>query len=230
MKSFVAIALGVFLAGEPQTPPQPLIRALGRIPGLRLLDPASDLRGVYTPQGLQDLGVSLPWVVRDVDGDGRADVVAVVVQPDGVSPKFGVVAIHSRTPGEAHWVIPLGTDVINGVAGGAATDVVTPLFCVECDANGWLRWNGRAYEEGLFRRGERVVIGAFEAGQAAALFASPRPGAAVVDRPPQCAPAVVRRVGGSAQNRWYLVETTTAGRRGWVPSTSLVEENECDGV
>ncbi len=202
MKSVVIAAmLGILAAGQAPSSP-PLLRGLTTTPGVRLLNPPTDLRGGYTQEELENLGVWPPWVVRDLDGNGRDDVAAVVVQAGQAGTRFGVVAIHDRAPRRLHWVVSLGAEAINGI--GGATDVVTPLFCVECDANGWYRWNGDSYEQGLYRRGEEVVIGTYETIQELPLFMTPRRDASVVQSLGQCAPATVRGVSGSMPDRWLL--------------------------
>lgn len=225
MKWVVAtVVLSVFATSQAPLSP-PLLRVLADVPGIRLLNPTTDLRGGYTEEELKALGVWPPWVTKDLDGNGRDDLVAVVVHASETATRFGVVAIHDRAPHRLHWVVSLGAEAINGV--DSASDVVTPLFCVECDANGWYRWNGDSYEQGLYRRGEEVVIGTYETTQKIPLFIAPRRDTSVVQYLDQCALAIVRGVGGSSRNRWYLIEVTEGGRRGWIPRGSLIEE-ECD--
>src|SRR5215831_7145044 len=112
------IVLLVTVAAQPKEPPL-LEQAMRRLSGVRLLDPSVDLAGGYTVEELKEFGYWPPWVVRDLDRDGRPDVAAVVVKP-GPTPQFGVVAVHARTPRTVHWVVPLQTQVVNGVAKGSA--------------------------------------------------------------------------------------------------------------
>src|SRR5438132_10983114 len=87
------------LAAAPDLPPAPSLLANGlrQLPGLRLLDQSSDLLGGISVDDLKDYGFWPPWLVRDLDRDGRPDVAAVVVKP---VPKlqYGVIAIHARNP------------------------------------------------------------------------------------------------------------------------------------
>jgi len=221
------MSLAAIFAEQPKLP-RLLEHALSGLPDLRVLDPASDLRGGYTLDDLKYFRAWPPWIVRDVDRDGRQDVVAVVVRPGPVGSAFGVIAVHARSPAQVQWVVPLGKDVINGIARGPGSDAVTPLFCIECDANGWFRWNGRSYEEGLYNAGERIAIGTDVKDEHLTLFALPSRNATPLYHPVPCTRAIVRRVAGSAEDRWYFVETDTSPRlRGWLPASFLVVENEC---
>jgi hypothetical protein len=227
MKYLVFFLLSALAVDELAVPPI-LQRALRGLPDLRLLDPSVDLVGVYTVNELKEFGYWPPWVVTDVDRDGRRDVVAVVVKP-GATPEFGVIAVHARTPITIRWVAPLGTEKINGVAKGPARDIVTPLYCVECDANSWYRWSGRTYEAELYVIGERIAIATYEKDHELGLFGGPTRDSRFLFRVTPCTEATVRRVGGTAQERWYFVET--AGRhsvRGWIPA-SFASESECIG-
>ena len=108
------------VAAQPM-PPQFLEQGLRTLPGLRLLDPAVDLVGGYTVEQLNGFGNWPPWVMTNVDRDGRSDVVAVVVKP-GTRPQFGVIAVHAGRQSFVQWVSALGDDPINGVAAGPARD------------------------------------------------------------------------------------------------------------
>jgi hypothetical protein len=218
--------VAVMVVSQPK-PPALLEQALLRHPDLRILDPSADLVGGYTIDELRQFRVWPPWVVRDVDRDGRADVVAVVVRPAGVGLEFGVVAVHARTPTVVHWVVSLGPEIINGVARGPGSDAVTPLFCIECDTNSWFRWSGRSYEADLHAVGERIAMATYEQ-QPLGLFATPSRDARLVFTIAPCTRATVRLVAGSDQDRWYFVETR--GRRpvrGWIPA--VLVNHECFG-
>jgi hypothetical protein len=217
---------------QPTLPPL-LEKALRGLPGLRLLDPSVDLVGGYTVNELKDFGFWPPWVVMDVDRDGRPDVVAVVVKP-GATPEFGVIAVHARTPTIVRWVAPLGTETINGVAKGSAgldRDQITPLYCVECDSNTWYRWSGRSYEPELHAVGEQLSSAdstTYRKGQALGLFAKPSRDSKFLFPIEHCTQAIVRRVAGSDKNRWYFVETKgRQGVRGWIPSSFVAGSGEC---
>ena len=210
------LALNLFFMALQQQPVPPplLLQALKSEPDVRLLAPATDLRE-YSQGQLQKLGYWPPWLELDLDRDKRPDVVAVVVKPSRPRPEFGVVAVHARTPNEVHWVVPIDLEPINGVAKGQAADVVVPLFCVECDANTWMRWSGEEYEAELYAVGERVDVGG-ETQADVPLYSSPN----LVSKPlaivGHCTTVVVRKVGGTPDQRWYFVETPE-GQRGWIP-------------
>jgi hypothetical protein len=223
----IAIALLLQAAPHraPTTPPL-LADAIRRLPGLRLLDPSVDLPGIYTVEEIKSFGYWPPWSERDLDHDGRRDVVAVVVKP-GSSPQFGVMAVHARQRTVVHWVAPLGQKTIEGVAKGDAADTVEPLFCIECDTNSWYRWSGHAYEAELYAVGERITIATYDEHQKLGLFARGTRESKLLFRVDPCTQATVLRVAGSEGNRWYFVETRDHDRiRGWVPS-SFVDADEC---
>lgn len=206
-------------------PPALLADALKTEPGVRLLNPASDLRE-YTQQELQKFGYWPPWLVADFDRDQRPDVAAVVVKPSSAGPEFGVIVVHARTPREIHWVIDFDVDRINGVAKGKAADTVVPLFCVECDSNLWFRWSGHEYEPELYAVGEEIEIGG-ETQADLPLYSSANLAAKPITAVPHCTTVVVRKVGGTPETRWYFVETPE-GQRGWIPDT-VVATDVCVG-
>jgi hypothetical protein len=232
MKYLVFFLLSAMAVDQPTLPPL-LEKALRGLPGLRLLDPSVDLVGGYTVNELKDFGFWPPWVVIDVDRDGRPDVVAAVVKP-GATPEFGVIAVHARTPTIVRWVAPLGTETINGVATGWAASpqgTVTPLYCIECDSNSWYRWSGRSYEAELHAVGEQLLSAdqtTYRKDQALGLFAKPSRDSRFLYPIEHCTEAIVRRVAGSEENRWYFVETKGRQRvRGWIPSSFVAGSGEC---
>jgi len=216
------MALQPLLAQQPPAAAPPLLlRALASEPDVRLLAPAADLRE-YSQEQLQKFGYWPPWLELDLDRDKRPDVVAVVVKPSRSGREFGVVAVHARTPDEVHWVVPLDVDPINGVAKGQAADIVVPLFCVECDANTWMRWSGEEYEAELHAVGERIDIGT-ETQADLPLYSSPNLSAKPVTSVAHCTTVVVRKVGGTPDQRWYFVETPE-GQLGWIPDRVISTE------
>ena len=216
MKIPVASVLALVLLQSAPQPPALLVDALKLEPGIRVLNPATDLREYSQPQ-LEKFGHWPPWVVRDLDRDKRPDVAAVVVRSLPKRTEYGVVAIHARTPKELHWVMPLDTEPINGVAQGPAADTVVPLFCIECDSNAWFRWSGEEYEADLYAVGEKIDIGS-ETQVDLPLYASANLTSKTVATVEHCTTIVVRKVGGTPEERWYYVETPD-GDRGWIPDT-----------
>ena len=203
------------LAALQQTPPPALlVQALKSEPGVRLLVPATDLRG-YTELELQKFGYWPPWIVQDFDRDMRPDVAAVVVKLSPGGTEFGLIAVHARSPKDVQWVVPLDVDPINGVATGSAPDTIVPLFCVECDANIWFRWSGEEYETTLYAVGEKIDTGS-EPQADLPLYSSPNLASKPVTTVEHCTTVVVRKVAGTPDERWYYVEAPS-GQRGWIP-------------
>ena len=222
MKLITASLLAsAFLQTTQVAPPALLEQALRLEPGVRLLNPATDLRQ-YSQLELQKFGYWPPWIEQDVDRDTRADVVAVVVKPSPSGTEYGVVAIHARTPNEVQWVIPLDIEPISGVTKGPASDTIVPLFCIECDANPWFRWSGEEYEADLYAVGEKIDIGS-ESQEDLPLYTSPNLSSKPVARVTHCTTVVVRKVGGTADQRWYFVETPE-GERGWISEKFTVSD------
>ncbi len=224
-----AVVVG-HLAAAPDPPPLPSLLANGlrQLPGLRLLDQSRDLLGGITVDDLKDSGYWPPWLVRDLDRDGRPDVAAVVVKP-GPRLQYGVIAIHARNPRVAEWVTPLGTQLLNGIAKGNAADTLIPLFCVDCDANAWFRWSGRAYEAELYAVGEELTL-ATDDERKVGLFARSSQASRLLFPLMQCTRAVVRRVAGTAGDRWYFVETRSRQRvDGWIPASFVFDAGGCEG-
>ena len=215
----------VFSAAQQPQPPSLLEQALKTEPGIRLLVPATDLKE-YSQQQLQEFGYWPPWLAQDVDRDKRPDVVAVVVRPSPTGTEYGVVAVHARAPKEVQWVVPLDVDPINGVAKGPAPDTVVPLFCVQCDSNIWFRWSGEEYEADLYAVGEKIDIGS-ETQEDLPLYSSPNLASKPVTRVEHCTTVVVRKVGGTPDERWYFVEAPD-GERGWI-SDKVTAADICIG-
>jgi hypothetical protein len=225
------LALSATVCAQERQPPPLLSDVLDRRQDLRLLDPSVDLPGGYTIDEIKDFGFWPPWIVVDLDHDGRPDVVAAVVRVTSKGTQFGVLAVHARTPAVLHWVVPLGAEPLNGVSSyPPGADTVMPLYCIECDANSWYRWNGHSYEARLHAVGDTVVIASHDMGRALGTFALPSRRSRFSAGIERCAEAKVRQVHGTShRTRWYLLEVQSApALRGWVPA-SLVEEDECVG-
>ena len=215
---------------EQEQPPSLLENVLRTRKDLRLLDPAIDLQEGYTVEEIKGFGYWPPWVVVDLDHDQRPDVVAAVVTRAPHRKRFGVIAVHAGRPGALQWVVPLGRSSLNGVAiDHPASDTVMPLYCIECDSNPWYRWNGHAYERGLYAIAEAVSVATSMKGVTLGMFAGPTWKSRFLGRVEPCADArVLRRRGTSYKTRWYFVQLDSSGRRGWVPA-SFLTESECIG-
>ena len=223
--SFSLFVLSALQQAPAASPPPLLQQALKAEPGVRLLVPATDLPD-YTELELQKFGYWPPWLVRDLDGDKRPDIVAVVVKPSPSGTEYGVIAVHAQAPQDVQWVVPLDTERINGVAQGPAPDTIVPLFCVQCDANLWFRWSGEEYETTLYAPGERVDVGS-ETQADLTLHSSANAASKPVTTVEHCTAVIVRKVGGTPDERWYFVETPD-GQRGWV-SDKFTEPDICIG-
>ena len=152
-------AAGGLTAAQTPVPPKLLADVLRARPEWRLLDPATDLAGDYTVAQLEALDRWPPWIGLDFDRDGRDDIAAVVVRRGTArEPEFTVVVVHGATPDHAVLVVPFRPQRIFGVSEGIKDDTVMPLYCADCDANVWYRWNGRAYEPRLHAVGESIRI------------------------------------------------------------------------
>jgi len=216
------------LAGANQSAPSLLRGALARHPELRLISPDSDFPGEYTEAQIRDLGCWPPWLQVDLDRDGRMDVAAVVAvaSPSGV--KFGVVSVFAAREDSIRWIVKPQKHSIFGVATGYARGAVTPLFCLECDANGWMTWSGRSFEPDLYVVGDSVAIAAIDEGARLGLFASPQSGATMTKVVEPCTRGVVVKVAGTPGKRWYFVRLGDGGASGWVPAEFAFEVN-CTG-
>ena len=214
-------------AAAPLSPPTLLADLLTSRPEWRLLDPALDLAGEYTIAQLVELDRWPPWIELDFDRDGKDDVAAVVVRKGGSAPEFTVAVAHAAAPGRGELVVPFGPRRVFGVSEGIKDDTVMPLYCADCDANIWYRWNGRAYEPWLHAVGESIRIGG-EAGRRTPLFAGPGSDTARSAESPYCAKAQVQEVGGDSGRRWYRVEVVAPSfPRGWVPQQLALADADC---
>jgi hypothetical protein len=119
------------------------------------------------------------------------------------------------------------------VAKGSAPDTISPLFCVECDANTWYRWSGRSYEAELHAVGEELLSAddtTNRKGRELRVFAKPSRGSRVLFRIEHCTEALVRQVAGSENDRWYRVEMKGRPQiQGWMPGSSVAGRGECIG-
>lgn len=93
---------------QPKSPAL-LVEALRQLPGVRLLNRDLDIPDDSVEKKDAPL---LPWIVADLDHDGRPDVVAAVVNRIATKTQFGVVAVHAKTPTQLNWVVPLADRLI----------------------------------------------------------------------------------------------------------------------
>lgn len=227
MRTIFGVGLLAFLTGQVSQPP-PLLTDVLRTEGLEIVDPDRHFPGRgYTRQELVELGAWSPWVSLDVDGDRRRDVIAAVARRKGDQLLFGVVAVHAREPRRVRWVEVPASDVIHGVVADPSGSI-TPLHCVECDANPWYRWSGRSYEAGLYARGEEIVLATAEKDVRLGLFERPDRASKLIAQFEECTTTatVLESRGNDYPNRWYLVELKAAVRtRGWIPTAFAADAN-----
>jgi hypothetical protein len=223
----VCLFLGlVILHADVASPPALLQRLLQSQKAWRLFNPRIDLPG-EEPASLAIIESNPPWIVGDLDHDGRDDVAAVVVSGSPSRRRFGVVAVHAATPRLPRWVVPLNAKPIVGVVTEPFADTVEPEFCTECDINPWFRWSGRGYELGLFATGDSVALGDDRAA-GADLLSRPLTSGAKRAHVQPCAEARVHDVAGRPRARWYFVETTIHPRtRGWVAARVVIAPGGC---
>jgi hypothetical protein len=238
MRWTVLLLVSATIATAQPKPPALLEQALRRLPGVSLLNPPVDLPSGYTIDQLKGFGYWPPWVVVDLDRDGRPDVVATTVRHSAAGAQFGVLAVHAQAPADVHWVAQFGNERINGVAaGGRFGDRVTPLYCIECDSNSWYRWSGSSYEVELFAIGERIGIASDPtidypelASGTLAVFGLPSRRSKVVAHVKPCTIARIVSVQGSSsyESRWYLVEIPKPKRvRAWIPAAFAGFPEDC---
>jgi hypothetical protein len=216
-----------FVLAQPK-PPALLVEALRQLPGVHLLNRALDIPDDSLEKNDAPL---VPWIVADLDHDGRPDVVTVVAKHIATETQFGVVAVHARTPAKLNWVVPLGNELIYGVIAEGPFGVVVPLFCIACDANAWFNWTGQSYEMESFGIGQRLSIDHSEPGLPVAMevFALPKETSRIIGRVKPCTKAKVVAVRGTTtETRWYFVDVfLSQSLRGWIPATSAVVEYAC---
>jgi len=209
-------------------PPALLQEALPQLPGVRLLNRDLDIPDDSVEKKDAPL---LPWIVADLDHDGRPDVVAAVVKRIATKTQFGVVAVHAKTPTQLNWVVPLGNQLIYGVITEGPFSVVLPLFCIACDYNVWFNWTGHSYEMESFGIGQNLSIDHSEPALPVALeiFALPKQTSRIIGRVKPCTKAKVLAVRGTTiETRWYFVDVfLSQALRGWIPATSAVVEYAC---
>lgn len=208
--------------------PNPLRQFLADYPEYRLLT-AADVDAVEAP--LPGERRPAPFDVGETTGDGLADVVAVVVSR-GARPRFGVVAFHASRRGFNRVPIWIGRPQSVPLLGVSirARRAVTVRTCWHCDANGFLRWNGRAYEAMLWLPGDRpqAYLGSGRTDGDVVVRSGPTRSAEPVGIVPNCTTVTVVETFPRDRRgtRWYLVRGGPEVRSilGFVPDTLLTED------
>ncbi len=234
LAALVWLAFGVLNAQS--KPPKLLTEAVRTLPGLTILDPKIDFQGDRLIEQLKSIPnypvPSFPsWVENDFDHDGLTDVVAAVTAREKTGRRFGLLAVNSRTPKNIIWIQSLGPQVLYGVDfyrinGVASKERIEILTCIACDATGWVRWSGNAYELELYSVRDHLIAVPSD------LFAEPNINAHVLKKSATC--TRIRMIdyrGSEWQKRWYLVEMLGSKlMRGWIPASSVMEDTSCDSV
>jgi hypothetical protein len=86
----------------------------------------------------------------------------------------------------------------------------------------WFRWSGEEYEAELYAVGEKIDIGS-ETQADLPLYSSANLTSKPVTTVEHCTSVVVRKVGGTPDQRWYFVETPD-GQRGWISDKFTVAD------
>lgn len=218
-----AIALLVASVGTANPVPPVIEKFLASNPSLHLLQLA-DVRDIVDPASEE----FSPFVQVDLTGDRIVDVVAVVVQT-GSPERYGVVAFNGSVArfGARQWIVRLQPERIAGLYVRARRRIDI-AYCMECDSNPFVRWDGTEYVENLWVPGDspatfdRASKGVIPVG----LRRSPTETGDVIGRLPECtAVEILRSVRRPAGDRWYRVAVVVNGERqvGFLRQRDLTE-------
>jgi hypothetical protein len=219
--SAVSLSLGPVGASNPV--PSVIEKFLAANPSLHLLQLA-EVRDVVEPATKE----FSPFAEADLTGDGLADVAAVVVQP-GSPTRYGVVAFNGSRNGfgPRQWIVRPQPERIAGVylRERRRMDIA---YCVECDSNPFVRWDGTEYAESFWVPGDspQTFDRPSNGASPVALRANPAGTARIVITLPECtAVEVLASVKRPAGERWYRVAALVNGRRhaGFVRQDDLTD-------
>ena len=199
-------------------------------PDYRLLS-LDDVRDVVEPVGADKFSA---FVESDLRGDGKRDVAAVVVVSGSSPARYGLVAFHAdaagRVSNDAHWIVSPQTQRIVSIYVRERRRIEV-AYCLECDSNPFVRWNGSEYEWYLFLPGdtanayEELSEEEFDEDSPIALRSEPVMDSKTAAEVPLCAPVkIVKFLSGSTDGkRWYSVEAVVNGQKvsGFLPASAL---------
>ncbi len=161
--------------------------------------------------------------ISDTNGDGKPDIVAVLVKRSNPS-LYSLIVLHGGSA-EALWVKRDIVDKIISVE--ARPKEIWPIICTECDANRPLRWTGTEYDSGVYFPGEKACVSKGEVLREKPEDESP----ALVELPNTLETEVIeigkRDVG---KDRWFRVRVPN-GRfalTGWIRTYKSWEPGNCD--
>jgi hypothetical protein len=199
--------------------PQTLETFLASNPFYRLLT-VNDVRDIVDEVIEEHFTPSSPG---DLNGDGVADVAAVIVEL-GSPVRFGVVAFHGST---VHWVMRPQPERIVGVVIEEQGRLYIQ-YCIECDANSFVRWNGTDFEDELWIVGDVPATYDRESGiRPVPLRQAPDSSSRAIANLPECTDAIIVQVLPRRGNslRWYQVTVSVNGRTtvGFLSATVLTE-------
>ena len=236
--TLAVVAISLLAAAAPAPPVPPVVADwLKQQPWYRLVTPRDavpdDARERAT---LERRGKFDPTARGDATGDGREDVLAAVVSESPRGKAYELVAFHSTSDGfeaSPRIVHRETVGVLAGVEVGA-TGRVFPLLCYDCGSPIlFLRWNGKEYEESLYREGEEATLLGDGTGRVP-LYEEPREGAGVRVMVEPCRTVRILKVmaRAPADSRWYEAEVVgpkagQAATTGYVTSEALSIDPVC---
>jgi hypothetical protein len=228
-------ALGLLAGGAPSAPPvlDDWLDHERRYRLITLEDAVPD--DAEERSEIKKAGTFRPVVMADATGDGREDMLAVVVSRGRGGRSYELLAFHATEEGFEASPRVIWRETVAVLVGVAVDEEarVEPLPCVDCAGGAFfLRWNGREYEENLMRDGEQATLFGDGSGRVT-LRQGPgeeTPAASEVD---PCGTARILSSGsrGLDGSRWYEVEVEAhpGGEqvRGYVSGTALSIDPVC---
>jgi len=232
----LAVAALGLLAGRIPSPPPVLDHWLNHERRYRLItlkDAVPD--DAEERSEIKKAGSFQPVTMADATGDGREDVLAVVVSRGRGGRTYELLAFHATEEGfevSPHVVWRETVAALVGVSVDEAARV-EPLLCVDCAGGSFfLRWNGGEYEENLMREGEEATLFGDGSGRVT-LRQGPGDETATAFEVDPCGTARILASSprGSDGSRWYEVEVEAhpGGERvrGYVSGTALSIDPVC---
>jgi len=221
LRSITVILLLLPLAG-PVGVPEPIRALLSQHPELHLLT-ISDVAEMVPA----DMKAVRAFAIGDATGDGRDDLVAVLVGEQGQGKVWHVVAFNGTATGfgPPQWMLKDHTHPIGMVTLDRRRRKVTVRECFECDFSPWFRWNGESFEEALWAKGDVLEVAP---SGSAGIFPGPDTGTAPIATIPEGTEVRVVALGPrTGDHRWYRVRVRLGQRtiEGFVDGGRLFENH-----